>query len=178
MCRNRHILAEDPRLCPFIVLNPVSSLQSIHDATTAAPPRFVRGAASSPENLLHVSTIRETIVCPACQLSQFERGNGKCRRCDHSLGHTYLELFLSIPPAKYNSQRLVATRLQTGGLIRRLRLRRGITQSELASLTGIHRTYLSRAERGQVVPSIIALLQIVCALGVDKVFLRVRSSST
>jgi DNA-binding XRE family transcriptional regulator len=94
------------------------------------------------------------------------------------LGHTYLELFLSIPPAKYNSQRLVATRLQTGGLIRRLRLRRGITQSELASLTGIHRTYLSRAERGQVVPSIIALLQIVCALGVDKVFLRVRSSST
>jgi transcriptional regulator with XRE-family HTH domain len=58
-----------------------------------------------------------------------------------------------------------------------LRFRRDITQAELASLTGIHRTYLSRAERGQVMPSIIALLQIARALDVDKLLLRVRSSS-
>jgi transcriptional regulator with XRE-family HTH domain len=58
-----------------------------------------------------------------------------------------------------------------------LRSRRDITQAALASLTGIHRTYLSRAERGQVMPSIIALMQIGRALEVDKVLLRVRSSS-
>jgi transcriptional regulator with XRE-family HTH domain len=51
-----------------------------------------------------------------------------------------------------------------------------MTQATLASLTGIHRTYLSRAERGQVMPSIIALMQIARALGVDKVLLRLHSS--
>ena len=45
------------------------------------------------------------------------------------------------------SQRVVAIRKEVGGLIRRLRSRREITQAALASLTGIHRTYLSRAER-------------------------------
>jgi transcriptional regulator with XRE-family HTH domain len=51
-----------------------------------------------------------------------------------------------------------------------------MTQAALSSLTGIHRTYLSRAERGQVMPSFIPLMQIFCALGVDKVLLRVRNS--
>jgi transcriptional regulator with XRE-family HTH domain len=72
---------------------------------------------------------------------------------------------------------VVAIRKEVGGLIRRLRSRREITQAALASLTGINRTYLSRAERGKVMPSIIALMQIAHALEVDKVLLRVRSSS-
>ena len=63
---------------------------------------------------------------------------------------------------------------KVGSLIRRLRSRPEITQATLASLTGIHRTYLSRAERGQVMPSIIALMQIARALKDDKVMLRVR----
>lgn len=129
------------------------------------------------ENSLHVSTIRDTVICPVCQLSQFERGNGKCRRCHHSLGIAYIELFLSSPGASRDSQYMIATRKELGGLIRRLRTRCGITQAELAALTGIHRTYLSRAERGQVMPSVVALMQIASALGVDKLLLRLRSSS-
>lgn len=43
---------------------------------------------------------------------------------------------------------------------------------------GIHRAYLSRAERGQVLPSVIALIQIFGALGVDKILLRVHGFST
>jgi DNA-binding XRE family transcriptional regulator len=129
---------------------------------------------------MHISTIRDSLVCPVCQLSQFERGSGnaKCRRCHHSLGITYIELFLSDQLVFIDSQSLSAIRIEVGRLIRRLRSRNGITQATLASLTGIHRTYLSRAERGQVMPSVIALMQIVAALGVDKVMLRVRSSST
>ena len=69
-------------------------------------------------------------------------------------------------------------RSEVGGLIRRLRYRSGMTQESLASITGINRTYLSRAERGQVMPSVIALLQIGSALGVDKILLRMRNSST
>ena len=53
-----------------------------------------------------------------------------------------------------------------------------MTQAALASSTGNHRTYLSLAERGQVMPSVIALLQIVSALGADKILLRMRISST
>jgi DNA-binding XRE family transcriptional regulator len=131
-----------------------------------------------PENPLRISTIRDTVVCPVCHLSQFERGNGNCRRCHHSLGITYVEILISSPLARIDPQSLIALRLEVGQLIRRLRSRRGITQEALASLTGIHRTYLSRAERGQVMPSIIALLQIADALDVDKILLRVRSSST
>jgi DNA-binding XRE family transcriptional regulator len=129
---------------------------------------------------MHISTIRDSVVCPVCQLSQFERGSGsgKCRRCHHSLGITYIELSLSDKPVFIDHQSLSAIRIEVGRLIRRLRSRNGMTQAMLATLTGIHRTYLSRAERGQVIPSIIALMQIAGALGVDKVMLRVRGSST
>ena len=129
------------------------------------------------ENPLHVSTIRDVVVCPVCQLSQFERGNSKCRRCHHSLGITYIELSISNTLDRLDSQFLNSVRREVGELIRRLRSRRGMTQAALASLTGIHRTYLSRAERGQVMPSIIALMRIAGSLGVDKIPLRVRSSS-
>ncbi len=136
------------------------------------------GVRLPPENSLQVSTIRHTVVCPTCQLSQFERGNGKCRRCRHSLGFTFFELSLSSPSISLDSQRLAAMRVEVGGLIRRLRSRHGITQAALASHTGIHRTYLSRVERGRVTPSIFALMQIAAAVGVDKIMLRVRVSST
>lgn len=126
---------------------------------------------------LHVSTARETVVCPACQLKQFERGSGKCRRCHRPLGLTYIEIYLPKYLAHLTSQTVVAFRQEVGGLIRRLRSRREITETELATFTGIHRTYLSRVERGRVMPSITALIQIARALEVDKVLLRVRSSS-
>ena len=126
---------------------------------------------------MHISIFQENLVCPNCELRQYERGTGKCRRCHHSLGIAYIEIYLPNSLAPLTSQRVVAIRKEVGGLIRRLRSRREITQAALASLTGIHRTYLSRAERGQVMPSIIALMQIARALEVDKILLCVRSSS-
>jgi transcriptional regulator with XRE-family HTH domain len=39
-------------------------------------------------------------------------------------------------------------------------------------------TYLSRVERGRVTPSIFTLMQIAGAVGVEKIVLRVRASST
>jgi DNA-binding XRE family transcriptional regulator len=117
-------------------------------------------------------------VCPNCQLKQYERGSGTCRRCHSKLGVSYLEVYLSSSLAPLTSQNEIAIRKEVGGLIRRLRSRRGITQAGLASLTDIHRTYLSRAERGRVMPSIIALIQIAHALEVDKILLRVRSPAT
>jgi DNA-binding XRE family transcriptional regulator len=171
MCRNQHIPARNPRSRPSIVLDSVPNPQSIHDAPNPDKVEI----SGEP---LHVSTIRETLVCPGCQLSQFERGNARCRRCQRSLGISYIEIFLTDPPTPLNSQRLIAARLEVGRLIRRLRSRRGVTQAALASMTGIHRTYLSRAEHGQVMPSVVALMQILRALDVDKMLLRVRRSSS
>ena len=69
-------------------------------------------------------------------------------------------------------------RKDLGRFIRRLRLRRGMTQATLASatVTGISRTYLSRVENGRVLPSFLALIEIAAVLGIDKITLRIRSS--
>jgi DNA-binding XRE family transcriptional regulator len=175
MCRNWHIVAQRLRSIPAIVFNPVlnSSINSPCSIAVESQPRW---RSISFGELLHISTIREAVVCPTCQLKQFERGNGKCRRCQHSLGVTYIEICLPSTLKPLTSQAVNAIRKEVGGLIRRLRFRRQLTQAGLASLTGIHRTYLSRAERGQVMPSILTLVEIAIALGVDKVLLRVHNS--
>jgi transcriptional regulator with XRE-family HTH domain len=55
-----------------------------------------------------------------------------------------------------------------------------MTQAALASatMTGISRAQLSRVENGRVLPSVIALIQIAGALGIDKITARIRSSKT
>jgi hypothetical protein len=81
---------------------------------TMRPPRqgrTLRWRSLASGEPLHVSTIRETLVCPVCQLSQFEPGNGKCRRCHRSLGLAYIEIFATNPIARPNSQRLSTMRL-------------------------------------------------------------------
>jgi DNA-binding XRE family transcriptional regulator len=162
---------------PSIVLDSVSILNPFTMRATPIKSKSRWRSLVSGEPL-HISTIPETLVCSGCQLSQFERGNARCRRCQRSFGFSYIEIFLTDPLTPLNSQRQIAARLEVGRLIRRLRSRRRITQAALASMTGIHRTYLSRAEHGQVLPSVVALMQILRALGVDKMLLRVRSSSS
>jgi DNA-binding XRE family transcriptional regulator len=136
-----------------------------------------RGAAIYLENPLYISTTRTTIVCPACNLKKFERTETRCPRCHHPLGIEYFEIVLPGSLESLSPQRVGSIRQGVGSLIRAFRSRRGMTQAALASLTGIHRTYLSRIESGRVLPSIINLLQIARALGVDKVLVRARSPS-
>lgn len=123
---------------------------------------------------MNISISRDLLTCPVCHLNQFERGNGRCRRCHHPMGLTYIEFSLQCPLDLGDSQSLAAVRSEVGRLMRKLRLRRGITQAALAAATGIQRTYLSRAECGQVMPSLFALFRIGGALGVDKIMVRVR----
>src|ERR1700731_393874 len=177
MCRNQHIPMRNPCSRPSTVLDSVSILNpfTMRPTPIKSTSRWRSLVSGEP---LHISIIPETLVCSGCQLSQFERGNARCRRCQRSLGFSYIEIFLPDPLTPLNSQRQIAARLEVGRLIRRLRSRRGITQAALASMTGIHRTYLSRAEHGQVLPSVVALMQILRALGVDKMLLRVRSSAS
>ena len=179
MCRNRHIVVRGHRSISSIVLNPVFNY-SIHSRCATAMESPSRWPGSCLENLLHISISQETLVCPNpnCQLKQYERTSSRCRRCRNPLGYTYFEIYLLRSLSSSTSQRVVAIRKEIGTIVRRLRVRRGITQAELASITGVNRTYLSRTERGQVTPSVFAQIQIASALGVDKILVRVRSSSS
>ncbi|WP_390905470.1 helix-turn-helix domain-containing protein [Occallatibacter riparius] len=177
MCRDRHIPGV---INASISSNLVHSVPSSISHTIRTTATDSEAAVAQPcfRSPLHFSTIRQTLICPVCQLSQFERGTGKCRRCHSSLGLSYFEILFPTSPGALNAQSMIAIGLEVGSLIRNLRFRRGITQETLASLTGIHRTYLSRVERGQVMPSLLNLLRIMGALGVDKILLRARIPSS
>jgi len=57
--------------------------------------------------------------------------------------------------------------VQSADLIREARLRAGLTQYELADLTGRDRTVIARWERGTVAPSLETLLEVLRACGFD-----------
>ena len=51
-----------------------------------------------------------------------------------------------------------------GAIVRRRRTEQGISQESLASLAGLHRTYISMLERGIRNPSLTVILQLAEAL--------------
>lgn len=111
----------------------------------------------------------DVLICPWCQLRQ-DSGTGLCRRCRRPL-FSYLEL--RIPPAiaKSNWPDAVWPRGLIGKTLRRLRFRRGCTQSSLASAIGTHRMHLSRIEKGRSVPALALLLRAAAALSVVRILL-------
>lgn len=57
--------------------------------------------------------------------------------------------------------------IQLGGRMRDVRKGLGISQEELAHLSGMHRTYVSSVERGERNISVLNLLSLAGVLGVD-----------
>jgi transcriptional regulator with XRE-family HTH domain len=55
---------------------------------------------------------------------------------------------------------------QFGSVVRRRRLRKGVSQEALAAEAGLHRTYVGLLERGLRMPSIYVARQVARALGV------------
>jgi len=53
-----------------------------------------------------------------------------------------------------------------GAIVRKRRTEQGISQESLASLAGLHRTYISMLERGIRNPSLTVILQLAEALDV------------
>lgn len=54
-----------------------------------------------------------------------------------------------------------------GGNVRRIRLKKGLTQEELADQSGYSQQYLSGLEQGLRNPTIITIFEIAVALGVS-----------
>jgi hypothetical protein len=115
----------------------------------------------------------ETVTCQQCRAVQFPR-NGKCIRCHSPLGLDYVsvEIDTLLNPCSEDAKKHLS--LSIGDLVRTLRKRRGICQSQLAVRAAgcIARSNLSRAECGHTLLPLNKLLTIAKALGLTAVILR------
>src|ERR1019366_7974135 len=114
----------------------------------------------------------ETITCPRCRTRQYPR-SGTCVRCRRPLGLEYLVVpidgLLSCCAGDHHEQ--VARTI--GFMLRNLRKRRHICQSQLAAMAGgMNRSRLSKAECGHVLLPLSRLLPLARALGLSSVILR------
>lgn len=114
----------------------------------------------------------ETVTCRRCHTRQYP-ANGKCVRCHSTLGVDYVSLQIGalLDPRKEDQHGQLARSI--GYLLRSLRKRRGICQSQLAKITaGMDRSYLSKAECGRAVLPLSKLLPLSRSLGLTAVILR------
>ena len=113
----------------------------------------------------------ETVTCRRCNTRQYPRR--ECARCHSALGVNYLSLPTDArltPCAEDYTEQLAHL---IGVLLRSLRTRRGMCQSQLTKMAlGIDRSYLSRAECGRVLLPLSKLLPVLQALGLTEVILR------
>lgn len=111
-----------------------------------------------------------TCRCPACGLSQWiVPSAGVCRRCKAPLGFSVLEIPLSNICALRNDSNAP----ELGRALRSLRLRQGVTQSQLARSAMLGRSHLSRIESG-IVPKMTTFVRLLRSLGVDTLYIRVK----
>lgn len=115
----------------------------------------------------------ETITCERCHTRQFPR-NGTCIRCQTALSLRYVSFQIDtlLDPCSEDCKEHLASSI--GVLLRTLRKRRGICQSQLVVQAKgcIARSNLSRAECGRTLLPLTKLLPIAKALGLTAVILR------
>jgi len=126
-------------------------------------------------------SIRETVTCPCCHLRQYATASGQtvasttcCRRCGQPISITYYKFQ---PPRLCGEGALpdrTSIQRPIGAFIRRLRMRRQISQEVLARRLAMHRTVLTRVEGGHFL-NLAILLRAALALDleIDQIFVRV-----
>jgi DNA-binding XRE family transcriptional regulator len=114
----------------------------------------------------------ETVTCPHCSTRQYPK-NGSCIRCHCTLDVDYvaIQIGASFDPRAGDYSTELARWI--GDLLRNLRNRHGICQSEMARMAaGIDRSYLSKVENGLALLPLSKLLPLAQALGLTTVILR------
>lgn len=126
-------------------------------------------------------SIRETVICPSCHLNQYAMAVGRheasaqCCRCGRPLGMAYYRFQTSGLCGEGQIPGRAAIQRSIGAFIRRLRMRRHVSQEVLACRMAMHRTVITKAEGGHF-QNLSLLLQAAAALDleIDQVFVRVR----
>ena len=73
---------------------------------------------------------------------------------------------MQTPHSEKRDEYRVYTAASLGAAIRHYRREAGLSQAELAKLTGLHRTYLSALEQGKETEQLRRLLRVLKQLGV------------
>jgi transcriptional regulator with XRE-family HTH domain len=56
-----------------------------------------------------------------------------------------------------------------GGNVLRIRLKKGLTQEQLADVSGFSQQYISGLEQGRRNPTVVSVYELACALGVSHI---------
>ena len=113
----------------------------------------------------NLSLHHETLRCPNCHLVQFRTKTDLCRRCQQFLetplrsAHPYICPAAGIEP----SPESLAQRI--GAAIQFHRKQQRLSQQQLAKTMRTSRSYISKLERGQLVPTLNTLHRAAQALG-------------
>ncbi|HUD54437.1 MAG TPA: helix-turn-helix transcriptional regulator [Terracidiphilus sp.] len=87
---------------------------------------------------------------------------------------SYLEVKLPQLIADSGTGQSESVRAFLAGVLRDMRIRRGLTQAELSRSLKIGRSQVSRFECGHVMPSLRTTLLVAAKLGVENIVLRIR----
>jgi transcriptional regulator with XRE-family HTH domain len=108
---------------------------------------------------------REVVRCDHCQLVQFQTINNLCRRCKVDLDAVEPVAAPALPLVNGNGNG--QHRLNLSGSIRSLRLRSGLSQRQLALRMQVPRTWVSKLETQNLMPTLSSLDRLAKALEVD-----------
>ena len=107
---------------------------------------------------------RNVLRCNHCQLVQFETSTGLCRRCHRRpSASTQSPPFQNEQAPQYVSHP-PTLQIALGMRLRLLRSANHLSQRDLGSRVGCPRTYVSKIERGRVLPSVRSLQRFADAL--------------
>lgn len=112
----------------------------------------------------------EVLRCHRCMLVQFQGHQTRCRRCHEEF--TYRPVSKRhLEPVGLVSEPVVAivnlATLTFGKRFKRVRMRAGMTQAQVAARMGAQRTYISKIEVGRNEPTLPLVLRLAGGLGCD-----------
>jgi DNA-binding XRE family transcriptional regulator len=117
---------------------------------------------------------RQTVRCYHCQLVQYIPSSRNCRRCHHPLDPPPIQFPIINPVPKPAVSRSAARQQLFINIDRALpvvmfwlRVRKGLSQRQLGNILGVPRTYLSKIESGESLPTVESVVKISAALGTD-----------
>jgi ribosome-binding protein aMBF1 (putative translation factor) len=95
-----------------------------------------------------------------------------CRACRQPLGFEYAMIPFNARTLRFATPQNYLSH-QFGQVLRALRLQKRLTRNQLAILTGMHVSYLSRLERGRIVPNLSTIAPMLRSMEIDRIILRV-----